>query len=262
MKIMTFEQAFNYSMNRYPALWTATTLGQARLKYADHMFNVIGNGYRSMEEFLDKHTITPENETLIHGFEAKYIGAEKLFMAYTEVDTTGYFKRAVTESRIPGLYTEAELAQKPEVQHTILVRDRHENFVPYSNFTKEYSMVWRLTMPDISWLEAATDYYLHAQKFFESERSNEYYGAWPATEKEQKKMVADYEKAFEAYRTPEQTQAGFFAVVSKNYEREYQGDTERFIKEGWNSELERIRIFIAQTLTHIEALKESFKSTN
>lgn len=81
---MTAEQAFNVSMNEYPSLYTSYSLERAKMKFYDHIFNIIGNGFGDMEEFKEEHTINKFNKHLIDSFPDKYISNTPLYMAYKE----------------------------------------------------------------------------------------------------------------------------------------------------------------------------------
>lgn len=259
MTVMTAEQAFNVSMNEYPSLYTANSVKQAKMKYFDHIFNVIGNGYRDLEEFIEGHTINSENEKFIDGFPQKYIGKTPLFYAYTEVEERGGFKMGLSHSSLPGIYTKEELENMPNVIHTVRANGRRmlddsKGFVPYPNFNKQYSMVWKMDMEqlDASWKEAAVFYYKEVKKFFESDNVQFYSSAIPKNEVDKEIMIEDYENAFKRYRVEGMSDKDFHSKISKEYEMEYTGDTLDFINRRWEKELNRINQFIDETLEKLE----------
>lgn len=261
LEIMTAEQGFNHSMNTYPSLYSAPTLEDAKLKYFDHIFNVLGNGYRDIEEFLDAHTIRADNKHLINSFPKKYIGDTPLFYAYTEVSERGGFKRGIDESLLPGLYTEEELKDLPQVVYEVQANGRlffedEYVFSPYPNFKKRYSMVWEddIAVLDISWLLAAQDYYQKMQKFFNSENVHHYSSACPPEGQKLNQMIQDMDKAFTRYKTEGMSEEDYRAAVSKAYECEYTGDTKLFIQTRWSKELGRIHTFLDDTLKRLDTL--------
>lgn len=72
-KIMTAKESFNLAMNEYPTLYVSPTLELAKLKHYNQLFNVIGNGYRDLDEFLYGMTINDKNKNKIYTFPEKYI---------------------------------------------------------------------------------------------------------------------------------------------------------------------------------------------
>lgn len=202
-EMMTAEQGFIHSMNTYPSLYTSSTLEDAKLKYFDHIFNVIGNGYHDVEEFITHHTINDENKDLINSFPDKYIGDTPLFYAYTQVHNHRGYESGVTGSELPGIYTEEELKNLPQVVYTVQANgnffdDEEYFFNPYPNFSKQYSMIWEDSIEalEVSWLQAAQFYYEKAREFFYSKNANKYHGACPEDEFELEDRVKSYEAAF------------------------------------------------------------------
>lgn len=258
--VMTAEQAFNRSMNVYPSLYSSPSVELSKFKYFDHVFNTIGNGTRSLEEFVDRHTINKEDEDVITEYPEKYISEQPLFMVYKEFTMIGNHKSPKNGSDIDGLYTESEVAEMPDTYSTLQINkkykwDEDKEFSPYPNFRKDYSMVWNIgvTTLDDSWTNAAIWYYEKAKKFFNSEHVSNYHGAYPKTEKNISRIVADYEKAFERYKTEEMTELEFHKTISDAYELEYNGNIQDFIQRRWNKELSRILNFIDETLVKLKS---------
>lgn len=257
-KMMTPEQSFNLSMNEYPSLYTDAVLEQAKLKYYNHIFNVIGNGYRDVDEFVQAHTITKKNKNLIDSFPDKYITSEALYEAYTEIDETRSYPVGKRNSELPGLYTERELKNMPEVKYTMQVNKSHrrENFVPYPNFKKEHSIMWKDVNLDKSWFEEACFFYTKCKEFFASEHVHRYHNAMPLEENANawERLIDDYESNFVRLKTPDMTQEAYYQAITKAYNSEYSGDTKEFIKNKWKKEHARINVFIDETLERLESL--------
>lgn len=259
-KLMTAEQAFNMSMNIYPILYSAKTIEDARFKFFDHIFNTIGNGNNTLEDFKANFTINSSNQHLIDSFPSKYITSQPLYTCYTKIkDTVGGFHIPDQHSALLGIYTKEEIQKMPEVKSYIQANDVKNDdilFIPYPNFQKEYSMIWRydLTKIDESWFKAAKEYYLHAKEFFHSDLVNLYHNAAPIDEKEMQKSIQEYEFFFQKYKKENVTQEEYYQTISKNYNHFYDGDTKKFIQERWNKEKNRILNFIDETLEKIEPL--------
>lgn len=255
LRLMTADEAFNVAINTYPSLYTAATLELAQLKFFDQVFNVIGNGTSTIEEFAEHYALPPENAGLTQGFPEKYIGTNPLYYAYTEVVEEDGWCSPKYGMDLPGLYTEDEIKAMPHVLHSVLSnRDEvkgQSSFVPYPNFKKRYSLVWNIDMGSIdpSWSEAALSFYRFAKTFFESDKAHAYSDAAP---KDPSRRVADYEEAFARCRKPGMSEEDYRAAISEAYELEYTGDTEDFIRRRWAIEKARILDFLEETTGMLE----------
>lgn len=259
-KIMTAHQAFNVSMNEYPSLYTDPVLEQAKLKYYDHIFNVIGNGYRDINEFIEGHTINKHNKGFIDSFPDKYISVQPLYQAYTETYENSPFPRGKSESCLMGLYTEEELKSMPQVKHTLQVNKsyrRRETFVPYPNFQKNYSIIWdNVSVLDKSWFEEAHFFYSKCKEFFASKHVHLYHSAIPSEENTEAwdKLIATYETNFARLKTENMNEQQYHQAISTAYEFEYTGNTKEFIKDRWKIEHTRINEFFDETLERLQVL--------
>lgn len=259
-KIMTAEQAFNFAMNKYASLYSAETLEEAKLKYFDHVFNTIGNGYRDLEEFIECHKINKNNKAFLDSFPEKFIGTTPLYTAYTKVKMIGSYEMPESESRIEGTFTAEEIEQMPEVVCKIQSNgkgfDGERISTPYPNFSKTYSIVWRMDMKalDPSWTEAAIWYYENIKPFFEGEHVHLYHGAAPINEKGMKRTIEEFEKHFVKYKKEDMNDLEYFKAVSDAYNFEYNGNTEEFITKRWEKQLSEIKNFIDETVTMLKNL--------
>lgn len=267
---MTAQQAFNYAMNTYPSLYTSQNLDKARLKYYDHIFNTIGNGYRDMQEFYDGHTITPENSHLLDSFPSYFIGNEPLFYAYTKIRDHGSYKMGDSEGLLDGVYTKQQLASMPEVLMTVQCNSLRagdaDSISFYPNFQKEYSMMWDdISELDISWTQEALFFYNSAKNFFTGPNNHLYSSACPrlSDKKGWEFKIKEYEESFNKYKKPDQTQEDFYFEITKAYNTVYNGDTKFFIALRWKNELDRILSFIDETIERLQEdlnIKESNNS--
>lgn len=259
-RIMTAEQAFNYSMNMHPTLYSSESVELSKFKFFDHMFNTIGNGIRSLEEFIERHIINENNESFTKSYPEKYISSQPLFIVYKEHQMIGNHKSPKHGTEIIGLYTQAEVNEMPDSYSTIQINKKYKfvdekDFSPYPNYKKEYSMVWQMDLSklDKSWTEYAIWYYEKAKEFFHSDNVSDYHGAYPKTEKAISRIIADYDSAFERYKKDNMTEEEFYKAISDAYELEYDGNTQDFIQRRWNKEFSRILSFIDETLLKLKS---------
>lgn len=241
MELMTADQAFNYAMNRYPLIYAAPTEMDAKLKWWDHVFNTIGNGYRDTDEFIEKHdvdSIAKENMGWLDNYPQKYIsGVDLYFLSGKEGEVN------------TSLYTCKEVEQLYDGFDVIPAGC--EGFeAPYPNFSKEYSLVWRIDLSklDASWVNAAIKFYEWDEEFFLSDKVHLYYVAPPEDKKSFYKIVEDFRKGFDRYRIPNQTTEEFNAIITKEYGCIFTGDIAEFLCSKWNNEHRRIQEFISETL--------------
>ncbi len=244
---MNLEQAFNFLINSYPSIYASNSLESSKYKIHDHFFNTIGNGYNSLNKLIKKLTITPDNESLINNFPSKYINGETLYIGYTKMRDIG-LDRPDINSMLNELFTEEE--KKLRIDVIKFKPLKINDAVPYPNFTKEYSMVWTMDMNqlDISWIEGAIEFYSQSKDFFNNGKVNLYHSSWPDEVEQQKKLIANYENNFTKYKKEGQSLSDFYKAISDAYEINYDGNTEKLIKNRWNKELNRIRNFIDETI--------------
>lgn len=255
---MTAEEAFNYSMNSYPSLYTAVTVREARDKVFDQIFNVIGNGYRDHDEFVEGHLWQPNIAEMTRAYPAKYIGTAPLFTGYMATETRGNnafsFEMPDMHSALHGLYTEAEKEFHPDVKKWSHSNRHLGEHSPYPNFKPEYSLLYHVEIEklDDSWLHAGVEFYEHCREYFNSPLCANYSGAWPSDPKKQERLVADYETGLARCIKGIDSQAEQWAAISKAYETPYKGDTALFIQERWVKEKARIEAFIDSTLAMLQ----------
>ena len=257
--IMTVDQAYNVSMNKYPSLYTSSTIEQSQMKYYDHIFNVIGNGFRDMNEFLREHTINSKNQMYIDNFPDKYITNEPLYYVYKKVNKIGSLIVGDQNSVIKGIFTVEEIANMPEAKHYVQCNDginkkEKSEFIPYPNFSKEYSLVWdNISKLDPSWLKAAIVFYTKCQDYFNSDQVFTYHHAHPKNNNDKKwdYLISQFQNSFDKYKTEGITDKQYHAIISKEYECPFDGDIKKFIKIRWENELKNINKFIEETLERL-----------
>lgn len=119
---------------------------------------------------------------------------------------------------------------------------------PYPNFKERYSLLYEMQLKDmpIEWVEAALWFYTTCRNFFLGDKVGHYHYAYPSA-KNPENQLKQWTEALEKRRKEGQTDEQFYAAVTKDYETEYNGDLEDFLKRHWEKELNRILKFISKT---------------
>jgi len=250
-QILNLEQTFNFLINTYPLLYASNSIEISKYKVYDQLFNTIGNGYGDLKTLTNKLSINKKTIDLINDFPIKYINQEDLYSGYTKF-RDAEFELVDFNSMLNELFTEKEKITQNDVVKFIKVK-KHDA-IPYPNFKKEYSMVWKIDMHklDPSWIEGAIWFYKESKEFFNSEKASQYHYAWPSDVKKQEKLIENYENSFNRLKKDGQTEQEFFDEISKAYEVIYSGNTRDFIKNRWSNDLNQIKAFIDETLEKLE----------
>lgn len=250
-KVMTAEQAFNVAMNEYPELYAGDSLHSAKMKYYDHVFNVIGNGYRTYDFFVTNNTINSDNFEFTKSFPLKYIQGKSLFRAFTRIDKTTNYEITY---KLPELYTKEELDLRTDVIHV----QQAQNYPPvglYPNFKPEYSNVLGYIFQlDKSWVDVAIYFYKTCKEYFSGDMRDSYTYACPKDTDDQQwdKILPGYEESLRRYRNEGMSDAEFYPQISRLYGVDYRGDLKDFIIRKWEQELARINKFIDDTIFMLE----------
>lgn len=257
---MTAEQSFNLSMNTYPTLYASKSLEEAKFKYFDHAFNVIGSGVNDEEGFIEHNTINKKNKAFLDSFPVKYIGPDELFECFTKMKQFKNYTMFDENSALPELLTKEEMAQRTDIVEFLpanniniskYLRTEEEYYrAPYPNFKKQYSLVWNcdLNILDKSWIEEAINFYTITKDFFSSNNVHHYHNAVPKNENKLKFLIEQYEQSFAREKKEGISEIEYFDKISKAYEVPFNGNTLQLIENRWNKELIRINGFIDETL--------------
>jgi hypothetical protein len=254
--LMTAEQAFNVAMNEHALLYASATVEQARLKFYDQTFNVLGNGINSMEDFVKSYHITKKNTKYLDSFPAKYIGNHELYLVFAEREG-----RIDTGSGSSELYTKEELAElgNPRYIDNIAEDFGRYEFVPYPNFRKEYSLIGVLDFAelDVSWTQAAIEFYSQAKAFFQSDKVKNYHHHFPEPGETKESCVADYTEMFDRIGKGKKEQ-DFYQYITQQYGFgvEYTGNVEQFLEKRWHHRQAEANRFIDETLEYLNHLLE------
>lgn len=262
MNLMTPEQTVNSSINAYPSLYAAGGLEQSKLRIYDHIFNVIGNGIRDTEEYIEYMTIY-ENTNVSQPPE-KYMNGERLYHGYIDVEIFEakgekiYFPKGKS---IDGVFSESEKVLHPEVKKWVGF-NTVRNFDPYPNFSKEYSTFWQIDTSILSqeWIGEIIWFYKKCQDFFNGPDAHTYHYAVPKNEKKLQSTINAFENAFNRYSKDCNTEEEKNEAISNAYNLKYDGDTLDFITRKWETELNRILTFIDETITMLESIKQDIVS--
>lgn len=248
-RLMTAEEVFAYNVNRYPSLYASLNEKSTRIAVYDQLFNVIGNGYRDMDDLQRHFTWTPAHQSVVSGVPQKYMGQEPIYEGFLKATQTrsGHVQPDY-ESRMQGFYTEAEKALYPDVQQWNL-HEKGEGIGFYPNFSADYSLLHKIDRNalDVSWLEAGLYFYREAKAYFASPEAEYYSDAWPSDVERQKEKV----DRFDRDRDPNK-QAETWAMLSTNYGVPYMGDTPAFLSTYWDKEKARIVKFVDSTISTLE----------
>lgn len=265
-KIMTAEQAFNLYMNKYPTLGISNSLEESKIKFFDHLFNCIGNGYNDDYSFIAGHTINPSNISMLDSFPEKYISSEPLFIAYTKLDKRYSCEFGDESSKLKGYYTQEEIDNMPEVVIKDNFRDLDHlsedekdeyKFSPYPNFRKEYSFVYNINIEslDISWTNAALWYYNEMKNFFEGPDNYLYSYAVPKAGYKLKKEIESWEGVLDGHKENGIFTKESYDSIFEKFKVNFNGDIHDFINQKWENIRQEIINFIDETISYLEQIK-------
>lgn len=244
-KIISIEQAYFEAMNTYPTLYCGKNKKESILKFYDHIFNCIGNGYNTKELFFNHFSF--ENNLHYSVFDEKYINSEDLFVVFDKEQgiLDDYFTSKEIDSLNKNLFEYMPLEQS--------------DFVPYPNFQKKYSTLFRKEIQPLlneSWLTAMKFFYKECKEFFNSERIHDYHYYFPRAEDNNKwkKIINDYSKSFKKYEDGSKNNEEVYDKISKAYELQYNGDIKQFIINRGNLNKKENLNFIEEAFSEIDFL--------
>lgn len=234
----TVKQYVHHNVANYHILFASSSYDVSKFSVFDQLLNVIGNGIRS-------------NENLIEHLNIEIVDATRFFK---EPVTTGYYKlidygSGYFHADISGESVTCFISEKnqyPEVKRWVDYELKEEFKMPYPNFTKEYSLVWRcpeFLNLDSEWKESAIWFYKKAREII-SNREKEYSYAFPLETELKNKNTIDNQIAMFGNRTNEE--------VSRDWQHPYDGDIVKFLTTRWQKEKQRIFDFIDETIEMLE----------
>lgn len=253
-RILTPDEFIIRAVNAYPSLYGSPTYEEAKFRIFDHIFNTIGNGVRK-HDFVG----TPVTERETDDAQKWFCCSEAAY---------GYSKtRQLDDCNIQMPDSESlecvvpvdEMKDHPNIVYWVEFDTSYKR-IPYPNFKKTYSLVWKsdpvkLDVLGPKWIEGAIWFYSKCLEYFnDTEACSHYSVAFPkATEDETENTVEQYKKFLcdvQKYPTNED--------ISKAYECEFIGDRNddadvaAFISRRWDKEHAEILAFIEETLGHLK----------
>jgi hypothetical protein len=207
----------------------------AKLALLDHIFNVIGNGIRDTDEFINfissneksfnlKHTISLYEKKFYSGFDSNSdIDVNKA----TDDELVDFFSRTdnfhhrICENDLH-LYKDVKVWE----EDTKKIKRN-----PYPNFSKKYSIIYNLNFDLLGeqkeyWINEAITFYKDCIVYLNSEESMYHSNAYPTDDKaKDEAVISSFKKALDKYETNED--------ASKAYEQDYNGNVEEFVIVRW-----------------------------
>jgi hypothetical protein len=242
LTMMTPRQYVLFSVLTYPSLYASPSYEESARMVFDQLFNTIGNGIRDHDELIESLTRPIPDD--LEAQTAKFLTGEPCFYGYFEMRDYGDFKMPEGDSIV---CVESDKANHPEVVYW--VNCRYCPFSPYSNFSEQYSIIYRSDFISLSndWRNAAKWFYEQSRDFFNSERIASYHGYFgDGSSNDDKNRISDFNEWIQydfvsgKYKT--------FDDVSKAYGIKFTGYYNEFLRSIWDRELARITQFIDKTI--------------
>lgn len=238
----------------YPSLYVTTSLECSRQRIFDQLLNVIGNG------ITDDCALKQE----VYGIPVIPVDLDKFFTenwfyGYEHVreidvgDHTLIFPDSVSKSIS---CRESEKANHPEIKLWIKIDTSGslDTLVPYPNFKKQYSTVWRTDYKSLGqeWIDSAVCYYeLAKTALINNELKYPY--AYPKETPEKTRACEENQLQYFGDRT--------YAEISAAWGHPYDGDIEKFLLTKWKKEQQEIFDFINETIQYLREPHETFNET-
>lgn len=244
MKIIPFKDFIHANVYRYPTLYASTNFLYSKFAILDHFLNVIGNGIRNNDEMVS--CIGKTNKKANHFVERIY--REDFWWGYEKVeeinlgDKTLFLPSSHSGENATHCF-EKDKNKYPNIKLWYKVDKIDRMIVPYPNFSKEYSLIYRcdkfLEFPD-EWIKEAIFYYSFCKYWFLQDDCYEYSYAFPKKEASQTRRRIEEFILYNNSKSNEQ--------ISKSYGFEFDGDHHKFLSLRWQRERKRILQFIEESL--------------
>lgn len=237
--IPSVEQYVHALVAKHPNLFASTEYEISKFHVLDQLLNVNGNGIRNSEELFE---------------ELQSVDIVDASRYFTEPTTTGYYSvveygSGYLHPNLNGDKVNCFVSEKdnyPEVKKWTDCDLPSKFKMPYPNFRKRYSIVWRdngFLSLDKGWLEAAIWFYKKARNIIYL-REHEYSYSFPTIiAKENKEIIKNQLVAF-GTRTYEE--------ISRDWCHPYDGDIVKFLTTKWQKEKQEIFDFIDETVEMLE----------
>lgn len=259
----------------YPSLYASPSFDLSKFQILDQTFNVIGNGIDSIQYFKRSNTDTI-NVELVKLLTSINDTDNQLMQGYEKYETVMFpknnsiviFDRGIGHRTIvPISYTHKypNITKWDEIDFDLTSRYSEEAnqyfYVPYPNFGKTYSLVWRGFVSEQNeetpfkalgneWIDAAIWYYEECLKFFNNEHLRYYYRQTAHLTLE-KSNLESWQKVLFKYDFDNPDSCNAFLT---GYGVSFIGDKHNFedvanlLESMWNRKLKIILEFIDETL--------------
>lgn len=260
-ELMTPKQLLAKSLIDHPPLYAFKNKRDAKFALYDQIFNVLGSGYKSKQDFFDNFVSKEgESNNINYDIDKFFASETPLYFTYSKLDPM--FKSFGVEAGLSesfiGLLSKDEIEARDDIAATHAGVRKDAPKTPYPNFKKEYSILHKeddLSFLSNDWLKEAKWFYKECKNFFKSDRVYEYHYYFPREEETKKweKTINNYEKAFERMKEPDDSVETYHQKISDAYGLEYKGDTKAFIKERGYESVREALDFIDETLEKIDS---------
>lgn len=239
--LISLEQIFIYKLNKHPCLYLSDSLFCAKMKIYDSILNVIGNGIRSVEDLYDDISLS---DVELFELKEKYVSEVDLYRCYFTDDrrSADYYL----------VLTEEEANRNQFIVSKSKIKKN--NFEPYPNFQKKYSIVWtpEIDKFDLPSLKEILWFYQECLKYFNSEHKYSIFIRAKDNTPQFDNLVINYKDKFKKFFDESETEEEAFELISKSYNCQFKGDIKEFIFNKANSELNYALTFINETINMIE----------
>lgn len=232
----------DFRVHTFPSLYYSVSHEVSKFSILDQLLNTIGNGIRCDDELSYELSRVLE----VSNPEQYYDESDPMFIGYTKV-------KDIAGMEFPDYDSDSVYCfekDKQKHRHVKLWREleRLADFImPYPNFGKDYSLVWRCPYffeLGNEWIEAAIWFYKKSKEIIDK-RESEYHYAFPCfTERETNNTINSYSQAIKDLTHEE---------VTKKYNHPFDGDIEKFLVSMWQKDKERIFAFIDETVEMLES---------
>jgi hypothetical protein len=251
---MNPEQNLTVNLIAHPILYASHDKDISRLKILDHIFNCIGGGYGELEDFIENMMLTDAREKM---------ASQDISRFFNENDTKFVYNKKYQSMGMDfqdpmhfiGILNEQEITERNDVKYVDNGRKKSE-FIPYPNFEKEYSILWKYDMSFLSedWLNEIKWFYQECRVFFNTDSVHEYHGFYPK-ESETKKwdnLIKAFADRFEHYKKDDMTLEEVYQNISDAYLTDFDGDVKKFIKTHFDKNRTNALKFIDETIDKID----------
>ena len=265
MKILSPNEFISNQLHKSNIYSIFIDFDNGKLSLLDHIFNTIGSGIDTSEEFI-KLISGKNNNVDLSVIKDSY--SKDKYSGYTHVNVILEDDDDITLNYIPDKYSLMFPARDKKNFMHISLENQHKYpdvilwkkmkniqhiFTPYPNFEKIYSTIYKIDFDKLQnhreeWINIMIYFYTYCKNYFESKESLGYENAFPSNSKEKDlKRIEDYQCHMKKYESNE--------AISEAYELEYNGDIEDFITRRWEKDKSEWIEFCNDSINFLENKK-------